>query len=180
MPSLSTASVPSTGKRGGELETLEDRIRQAIKKLLDDLLQGDSHTLTSLGVYRQKRRYLSKNLNKPKSLPRAELILAALIRMNRELVIESPDPPPRGETGAIPSRIVIKVVKEYSETRPALPGDGNTGIRAEQITSGKMSLLTALEFPQDTEPEIIQQSIVKKGPHRVECSVGLRIRKTGS
>jgi len=169
--------------RTNPLETLEDLIRRAVKKLLDDLLLlEDAKTLDLVGLYRQKREYASKNMRKPKSLPKMEPILAALIRLDREIVITDPNPELFAPGSPRPNRIIIKALKEYAE--PQVDVDSLHTFDQNHMPSPvwpvQMSLLTALEFPQDLQPEIIGQSVTKKGPHRVELSLGMRVRRTGS
>jgi hypothetical protein len=163
------------------LETLEDLIRQAVKKLLDDLLLlEDAKTLDVLGLYRQKREYASKNMGKSKSLPRMEPILAALIRLDREIVITDPYPELFAPGSPKPNRIIIRALKEYAENQVDVDSldtlDRNH--MPSPVLPVQMSLLTALEFPRGLQPEIIGQSVTKKGPHRVELSLGMRVRRT--
>jgi hypothetical protein len=159
----------------------KEDIRKAVKTLLDELLKEDAKILDLVGLYRQKREYASKNLGKATSLPGIEPILAALIRLDREIVIADPDPGLFQPGSPTPSRVIIKAVKEYAEPQERGVSPGPV-CRNDTPTAGspaQMSLLTALEFPQDFDPEVVDQRVTKKGPNRVELSLEMLVRRTG-
>jgi hypothetical protein len=160
------------------VKTLEDLIRQAVKEFLDGLVLEAPSVLESVGFYRQKLEYVSKKRRNPKSLPRIEPILAAMIRLDREVTINAPDPGLFPPGVPAPKRIVIKAHKEYAESQ--VEADSPGAVDRRPAPPDQMSFQAALEFPPDLPPELIQQSVQKKLPGRIEISLALGLRGTRS
>jgi hypothetical protein len=146
--------------------TIDEAVREQLKDLMADLLRHDGRILTEVGIPKQRRYYFNRGLkNGVEKLPPADMLLAALVLLRREVVIAGLSL----GSGGTPGPTYSVGAREC--------GSGNASTPA--ITPPiQMSLLAALDFPPETEATI--ERAEKKGPHRVELALHLgAFRKVG-
>jgi hypothetical protein len=145
--------------------TIDEAVRQQLKELMIDLFQQDPRILTRVGIPKQRRNYFKRGRKVDvETLPPADLLLAALVLLRKEVVIEGLS---LGSGGAQAPAYLVGA-------RELGSGTPTTSI----TPPFQMSLLAALDFPPETET--VLECVEKKGPHRVELAITLgAFRKVG-
>jgi len=137
------------------MPTIQEAIRGQVESLVEVLLSTQNpRLLTALGISKQRRQYLKGG---SKKLPATEAILAGLILLGKEIVIQGVFP--ANGSGA----------KQYSIIAVERREDGSASKPAQQM---QLSLLAGLDFPNETTIERVE----KKGPSRVELHLNVRVR----
>jgi hypothetical protein len=136
------------------MATIEEAIREQVAPLMKELLNQNPRLLTRLGIDRKWRRYC--NSGGLKTLPPTDAILAALILLGREIVVEG-----LSLGVADDSRYLILALKQSRDSRES----------ASRVPV-QMSLLAGLDFSSGTEATF--ERAEKKGPGRVELHFSVR------
>lgn len=140
------------------MPTIQEAVRSQVEALVERLLSTENpRRLTAVGISAKQRHYLKKGA--PKRLPATEAVLAALILLGEEIVVDGVFP----ANGARTSRYSIIAI-ERSE-------NGTTSERAQPV---EMSLLAGLDFSTGATATI--ERAQKKGPNRVELRLNVRLR----
>jgi hypothetical protein len=160
---------------------LGECVREACRSFLNHLLDSEPAVLKALGVYKQRRQYLEKTRDSSKNLPPLDIIMGALLLLEREIVLDCAMSGLFQEEDVPPKRVVLRVVREYSASGEAAQ-DVRPSLRSQQTAPKpiQMSLFASITFSGGVDAEIVHDNITKKGPNRVELDVGLHIRPTGT
>lgn len=138
--------------------TIEEALRDQLNGLMTDLLAQKAGVLSSAGISKHNRRYWKKRqLNQTTKLPPTEAVLAALILLRREIIVEGVS----GLGGGKPRRYAIV----------ALELEDGLAVHHEPA---QMSLLAGLDFSPEAEATI--ERAERKGPNRVELELSIRRR----
>ena len=140
--------------------TIDEAVKEQLKDLMADLFRQDGKILTEIGIPKERRYYFNRGrkdgVDKP---PPADLLIAALVLLRREIVIEGVSLGSGVEPGPAYSVVARERVSGNTSTPAITPPT-------------QMSLLAALDFPLETEATI--ERAERKGPHRVELAISLR------
>jgi len=138
-----------------KMSRIDDAVRRQLNDLVNDLLGQKARTLTKLGLSKRRRHYLKseKPSKKCPQLPPADAVIAALIMLRREIIVE-------GVPGLEAERCsIIARPQSVPSTEPQ-----------EMV---QMSLLAGLDFPAEATPSI--ERAERKGPNRVELLVSVQL-----
>ena len=145
------------------MSTIEEAVREQLDTLMRDLLTQCARTLTGIGIGKQRRKYLkeSRKDDGVKRLPPADIVLAALIMLRKEIVVEGVALQP----GALEAhRYAIVAVERPSPSR---------GTASQERRPVQLSLLAALDFPASSVATI--ERAERKGPNRVELVLNVEL-----
>src|ERR1035441_1592074 len=118
------------------MPTIQQAIQRQLESLVESLLSTQNpRLLTAVGISKQQRYYLKGGL---KGLPATEAVLAALILLGEEIVVEGVFPANGSRTG------------RYSIIAVERREDGTS----ERIQPLQLSLLAGLDFPGFTASKI--------------------------
>jgi hypothetical protein len=146
------------------MATIEDVVREQLDTLMRDLLAQRARTLTGIGIGKQRRKYLKESRKKDdgvKKLPPVDVVLAALIMLRKEIVIEGVQLQ-SGSLGA--HRYAIVAVE-----RP-LSSQATASLERQPV---QLSLLASLDFPASSVATI--ERAERKGPNRVELALTVEL-----
>jgi hypothetical protein len=139
------------------MPTIQEAVRSQVESLVESLLSNQNpRLLTAVGISRKQRHYLKGG---PKRLPATEAVLAALILLGKEIVVEGVFP----ANGSRTSRYSIVAVERRE--------DGTTSEGAQPV---QLSLLAGLDFPAGATATIRRAE--SKGPGRVELQLDVSLR----
>lgn len=146
------------------MATIQQAVQEQLDQLLADLLKMDPRLLTRIGISKNNREYLKRrgHQNKKPKLPPADAVLAALVLLRRNIVVEGL-PGPNGK----PLHCSICARDESSEQ--------SAGHGGEPV---QMSLLAGLDFPPEASATI--ERAERKGANRVELLLNVRIQPRAS
>jgi hypothetical protein len=145
------------------MASIGEAVRQQLDELIADLLAQDARTLTGMGISKQRRNYFkNSDVTKKKKLPPTDAVLAALILLGREIIVE----------GVSTSK---GTAVRYSIAAFEQPGSALPDRRRRPV---QMSLLAGLDFPPESTATI--QRAERKGPHRIELLLNVEIEPKAS
>jgi len=125
-----------------------------------------ARTLTGIGIGKQRRKYLKesrkdKGVKKSvKKLPPTDVVFAALIMLQKEIVVEGVPLQP----GSLANRYAIVAVERPSDSQAAA---------SRERQPVQLSLLPALDFPASSVATI--ERAERKGPNRVELALTVEL-----
>jgi len=142
------------------MATIEEAVRDQLKSLVADVLTKDARVLTGAGISKQRRNYLKRRDQgkDSKKLPPADAVLAALILLRREIIVQGVF----GSADGKPRQYLIAAF----EQREGAP----ISTSAQPV---QMSLLAALDFSPESVATI--ERAERKGPHRVELQLNVKL-----
>lgn len=140
---------------------IHEAVFDQVERLIDDLLKEDPRTLTRIGISKQNRNYLKNRVrrNKRRQLPPADAVMAGLIVLQRDIVVEVNT----GRGNDEPRRYLI--------TARAVARDVSSVVAEGPV---QMSILAGLDFSTGSVATI--QRAERKGPNRVELHLDVAVQ----